>query len=684
MDKSKNFNPGLIKKFVESWNEGPRLDFKSRLYSCENDEQKGEIAKDLIAFANVARRTGKPCYIVFGVDEESQPRKLCDVRNQTLTKNPVNPEIFAQHNIHHIQTEYVEKNFSCFAEQWIGPETPNFSLEYGVVDGVFISYLIIHPTFSENPFFLKKKFKSFPVNTVFVRKNSSCVYISNPHANQNLLSRSEAEYLSSNEWQRLIHYHLTGDFENFSTSPSMVNLRCNNSNGDDALLCLKNLYSSGEKIIIITGEPGSGKSILLFWFIYFLASQHNFSTLTQNPYFGIGVESNEDFIDEIDLLECIPFFPIPIYFSLRTTIESQHDIQEQIGHRISNILSRPENISLQKLFRIPGSKWVICLDAIDEIRNPQGGPFIRTWINNLPQNVSVVISSREYSIEGINEYKRIVISKPSREEIKCYINRRIQSEINDLPENFQTAIENWLEENPDIFEVLISYRALNAFFMSFIQKSYQDKPTQDISRVAVQPDTQDLALPKGDKELPVIVNDEILGDESQLANDLESREIHEEQSFYSFPRLAIVIKTVIDYIEDEEINRQLDFLSEVKNLAMDSRSDLKNICWKDWQHDYFNYVYCMERSLIQRKTLEWNYHIGFIRKSTENARIYHYYCDLFGKYLAAEYGFEKYEYDKENILIHIGSQDLNLNHTRKVINLFQDLLLENGKEAIIF
>ena len=51
----------------------------------------------MIAFANVARRVGQPCYVLFGVDEGDN-RKFIDVRTQYPGRNKPkgwdNPNVF--------------------------------------------------------------------------------------------------------------------------------------------------------------------------------------------------------------------------------------------------------------------------------------------------------------------------------------------------------------------------------------------------------------------------------------------------------------------------------------------------------------------------------------------------------------------------------------------------------------
>jgi hypothetical protein len=59
-DKSRGFSPDIYRKFITEWTEGPFLDFKSRMYRYGKEEVKQfEFAKDVIAFANVARRTAE-------------------------------------------------------------------------------------------------------------------------------------------------------------------------------------------------------------------------------------------------------------------------------------------------------------------------------------------------------------------------------------------------------------------------------------------------------------------------------------------------------------------------------------------------------------------------------------------------------------------------------------------------
>lgn len=128
--------------------ESSTLDFKQEQYPFikVNDEQKSELLKDILAFANAWRR--EDAYILIGVEEVKGDRSIVlgignDIDDASL-------------------------------QQFINGKTQkplNFEYKYEIVDGKNIG--IIRIPVNERPFYLKNDFGKLKKNIVYVRRGSS-------------------------------------------------------------------------------------------------------------------------------------------------------------------------------------------------------------------------------------------------------------------------------------------------------------------------------------------------------------------------------------------------------------------------------------------------------------------------------------------------------------------------------
>lgn len=163
-DNSRDFRaPWFLEQF-ESGREGPELDFKSAVYKLIEEIDQFEFARDIVAFANVAARTNHKCWVLFGVGttdpvtKQPIPRVLVDVRQAYPGGNKIgswnNPLV----DVHYKQTDGVETVLNEIAELWIDPGVAGlFALEYGEIDGTFVSYIEIKPTPASKAYCLKRR-----------------------------------------------------------------------------------------------------------------------------------------------------------------------------------------------------------------------------------------------------------------------------------------------------------------------------------------------------------------------------------------------------------------------------------------------------------------------------------------------------------------------------------------------
>ena len=135
-------------------NENPTLDFKEEQYSFvgATDEEKSELLKDILAFANAWRRTN--AYVLIGVQEVKGGRSI---------------------------VKGITQHFDdASLQQFINSKTNrpvNFSYIPFAFEGEQVGVIEIHE--QERPIFLLKDFGKLSKDRVYIRRGSSTV-IANP------------------------------------------------------------------------------------------------------------------------------------------------------------------------------------------------------------------------------------------------------------------------------------------------------------------------------------------------------------------------------------------------------------------------------------------------------------------------------------------------------------------------
>ena len=140
-------NPDLIEELLNE-EESTTLDFKSEQYpfSKTTDDKKGELLKDILAFANAWRRTD--AYILVGV------KNIKGGRSEVIG----------------IASDFDDASIQQFIN---GKTNRNIEFSYKTisVDGIKIG--VFHIPLQERPFYLKKDYGKLKQNTVYIRRSSS-------------------------------------------------------------------------------------------------------------------------------------------------------------------------------------------------------------------------------------------------------------------------------------------------------------------------------------------------------------------------------------------------------------------------------------------------------------------------------------------------------------------------------
>jgi hypothetical protein len=663
--RSSGFKPELFTPYqVES----PRIDFKKTIYQFTSDEPDGkkckeekekkkfEFIKDIIAFSNVAWRIGKPCFILFGIEDKRG--KIYDVGDQVPHGKPPgwwkSPEI----TVHQKITDGISKPYKDIIEAWVGPQTPDFSIEFGYVEDKFVSYIEIKRDQSASkPYRLKKQYKKAGINRlgdVFIRKNSSSVLLTPDEAEKlERLKYTEVEYIQENEWQKLLKKHRSGDFKKASETPFKAKLKSDKNQTVETAV-LENI-EKGCKTTFIIGEAGTGKSVTLYSIAHQLVERHNLSRVTHNKFYGHGGEEDEELAPNylikniVEDLESTPLHPIPVFMSLRKGFADIYIFERALLNQIKVYLEREEFKSFKSIYKIPGIRWVLLLDGLDEIRNrEQFGSHLKGWIDDLPDNVQIVLTTRPHGLPSEECDEMFWISPLQQNEIKSLLDIKFESyleeqKFDDDTDEYKKIVDaknriiDLLDRYPGLYDVvdrfrpldgLISYVTIDDITLLEGDQATLDKVTrQKVSSPDVTSDEEDIdEMIKGYfnvENLPQQVDED--ADERdrsfrkrslrryrsfrKRSHNLKAKPEHKNRkSSRSFRKrlygqkdegfkwidlenLALCLSSIINFIREKEEKRKEDWghAREVKMLSEEANIFIDQIAWElSWSKATFN------------------------------------------------------------------------------------------------
>jgi GTPase SAR1 family protein len=418
----------------------------------------------------------------------------------------------------------------------------------------------------------------------------------------------------------------------------------------------------GQKLILVRGPAGVGKSLLLKRLAYALAdrnfdsdnnlviSRHRYGGEFPTEYESVTTTDfpDKDFDDDdfeheiesiIDELEPLPSSPVPIFYSLRMDFENIGEIEKLIGNSIYSLIYPDDNSRrysklinagniLKGLFSIPGSKWVLLLDALDEVFHPeQNIPKIRTWLSQFPDNVQIIITLRP-GINIVEKREEIFdIDTLGKQEILDLLKLRIEvsCEEKNIPktrmkDEFDVVI-NWLENNRDIYEILKLNRALLAFSELITGRWDAYKPKIDAAPIKIEAysyfSSEDIS---NEKNFPVsTANDVDIPAGTIFDGEITDIEkgVFEEASYVDiepvFP-VALALRQITTTMRHEERKRK-PWVPNVDQHDDNARVELERSAWySNWDVDYVNIEELRKDNNLQY--LDWNKNLGFIYSKT--------------------------------------------------------------------
>jgi hypothetical protein len=667
-DKSRGFSPDIYRKFITEWTEGPFLDFKSRMYRYGKEEVKQfEFAKDVIAFANVARRTGQPCYIVFGYD--SRNAKVFSIYGQYPDQHP-SPGISPADAM----TDYVLKTLQETADNWVEPRAPELSLEWGNYQGNFVAWLELKPEKTDRPFSLRKPIKGFPRGAVFLRRGSESLRVQ-PDQVPYLCSVSEADHLQRKHWQSLVEHHRREGSEarKFWMLPDYVEIKTKDT-GTSAEETVLQLLAEGKRRILVTAPAGVGKTVLLHRLAYALARRHP-ERVTDAEYFGQGnppEAGTPDVIDRIDSLEVVPTKPVPIYMTLRATYETMDAFVNDLIRRIRDISGHTDIRSPETLFAIPNSKWILLLDGVDELGNREEfGGKLDVWLRGLRPNVQVVLSARPYAACGESAEVEVKLAELTPDEI----NQRL--ELQQLPADDLASVRDFLAEQSELYILLSRHRMLNGLLATARRGVAADASAPirgeiDQPQVEVQAAISFTPSAAETKAVPVLTVAEDPTPGASVNDDSEDDEP-------PLPlQLAELLEGTVNEMQEQEIARRNKLGASANDLARQSLAHLQVVGWEvEWDRDTFDPYRAEHKGWWEKDSRLWNEEIGFVNALPNNQA--QFVCGLFHCYLAAKYGDqESDDVVRERAAAQIGKPE----RTQLVLRLLNELRAQRGAQTL--
>ncbi|PWH13626.1 MAG: hypothetical protein DDG59_13990 [Anaerolineae bacterium] len=646
-----DFNPGLFDKWFLSWTEGPRIDFKSEVLKVDDEEKQLKFCRHLIALANTARRIGKPTWLVFGVgkDENTSQRIVIDVRDQFPGRRKPRGWNHPEATIAELQADGVEKVYMDIAKQWIDP-LPEFKLIFGIYQGKFVSYLEIEPNFHDRPFSLKRGFVSadgriFQKGDVFIRYGSSSIKVS-PDQVQFLLPVTRVSYLKKEQWRGIIE-RAQFESQQFYDQIQAFPLRDESRNVFELIL---DYVEKGNNLIVLVGAAGQGKTTVMNALAWELSRRVNLDGLRN--YFG---ESNLQIetINSVSAdLEVLPSQPIPIKVQLRKAFSQINVFEKEVLRAIAGDIVRDAN--LENYWFIPGTRWILLLDGLDEIINLEHfAPNLKTWLEQLPSNVQVVLSSRPYAL-GEHSGIQIELSKLSCQEIFDLIKIKLMSRAVENIDSELERIQNYFLQNGSIFDLICTPRAIDGF-LSYWLKDYEPILTES-DRIPLSliknpsPAHQENLRDDYPNHIPTLISsvstDELIDSEtnsiqftSSLSTDISpgspSQEEQDQDEDFQVP-IAILFSYITDYLYEQEKYRLRErWGMDVQDLVEEARKCLQKIAWfMDWRASNF------DKNEMKIKYRNLNEHIGFIHRSKDRQQNYCYLSKNYQRFCAAWYAFE--------------------------------------------
>jgi hypothetical protein len=558
--------------------EGRFVDRKAEIYPIfdkNHSDNQGDLdyprklhdfVVDVIAFANMSYRHGRVARILFGVNNNHE---LVGVKQQsTKPEHLQGIDYSSSHALEVLFREHIEKDFRSAFKEFVEPSEVTLQMPWDEVGGVLVAYLEIGAQLGNPTFYRVKKDlvagkKRLVKGQAFKREGES----NSPFTDQDYNwwpSYNECPVIPGDKW-RLYFEHLLGLFgeskaligyqEPLTTRGTLLNDEIRDF-----------LTATDRSLLVIEGRAGLGKTKYLERLVFDLATE-------ALPYV-------QDVPDEQP-----PNTWIPIFKALRDVSVHQNEMFEQAVLRWWNrkgIFFNHLHPQAQRILSLPTARWVVCLDALDEMDPTSIKHFCKALqrFNEEYPNVKVIVTSRHDALSLIWEEAGCVVHMGLLNEDA--IENFLAGTLLGQDENEYNYAARLRQEDPGLRE-LTRVPLLDAYVRSFSSDPLPEAEPK--TRYSIRPTTPKTQVPSAD----LVSVDQILTSEA-LENEPDS-----DSSAVELERDNSHDDSLPDGKTDKESS--LPWQSEVNNQPEDevylppSKSQiLDRMLNQVWAHDLKHHV----------------------------------------------------------------------------------------------
>lgn len=366
-----------------------------------DDRCKADFIKDIIAFANTSRFTGKESELILGVNDDGTVRGIVEMINKCRGG-----------------LDGIKRIIKDLILNFIKPELCVVGIEAVNCDGHIVLTIKIPALPTEDPFKVKKKLALLDIGQSWIRTGESNAELT-PPMERFYPAYTKCPYIFPEQWQdyfanlqeRFIHsYTIEGYQELLST------------NGKEVVEEIREFLESNAKILVLTGYAAIGKTTILERFACGRAE------LLEGD-----IRNHENYKKMYYPIGFIPIFVSLSNMQLYEVYQMETILVDRLCEGLKFQHRRPEE--LYRLFENPRYHFVVIFNGIDELLSEQASRrFIRTledMARRYPE-LKFILATRpplpSFAEEYRNEIVEVRIQPFTPEQIRKYIEVRCDSE----------------------------------------------------------------------------------------------------------------------------------------------------------------------------------------------------------------------------------------------------------------
>lgn len=417
------FDPELFTRLREPWRlrEHALVDLKSQIPKISDPEVLAEYIRDMIAFANVARRRGQCAYILYGVDDNGNIL-LNGIKGQsTRPELPADWDDEDTGKFERQQNNIIARDLHSQIKKYVQPDM-EFDYVPGRVGGILVSYIVIHPSHYTSPFEIKAELKDRKQGGVLLRKGDCWIrkgeskHSVRPEEKKGLYSYREVPYIPETKWgQHLANIARESEDQDWERE-IYIPLSCE-TQGELFRLDLRIeefLSNQVERVLLLIGRPGTGKTTFLKLLIQRVASE------TQQSL-------------ETSMLEQPPGW-IPVFFDLNSyTPRDENNFIRDLSLELDchSLLRLSTSNSPERIFNDSSLRFLMVLDSFDEDEDIGSGSRKSMVLRDMLRSythLKVIIASRPTAVPEawLRQYAVASILPPSDLDVFSYLSSRLQ------------------------------------------------------------------------------------------------------------------------------------------------------------------------------------------------------------------------------------------------------------------